>query len=182
MRSVPTVPDDDACDCDWPRELRVDRFAPDIQSTSTRCTRCTVLEVIINRAYAMAAASGPSRPYLTGWGIFPRAERCRKVSAADGGHGKTVENSGWTGCFKWLHRDDQPSTWLLENGEPRFCGHHWHMYPYGVQPVSFNPGGTKISPGRRTLNVDSVLRTTQGDAEKATILRGLWRGVHGLFT
>lgn len=35
MRSVSTVPDACDCDCDWQRELRVDRFAPDLQSTST---------------------------------------------------------------------------------------------------------------------------------------------------
>lgn len=47
---------------------------------------------------------------------------------------------------------------------------------YSIQPVSFNPGGTKISPGRRRLDVDSVLHTehvvTRGDAEKVTVLCG----------
>lgn len=76
--------------------------------------------VIINRAYAMFAGAVSS---ISDWlGNFPRAERCRKVSAADGGHGKKIVER--RAVSSGLHRDDQPSTLLLENGEPRFCGHH----------------------------------------------------------
>lgn len=152
MRSVSTVPDACDCDCDWQRELRVDRFAPDLQSTSTGMYKMYSTRSYHQQSIRNGRSFGRLVHIRLAGVFFPElsdAGRYRPPMGVTGKQWETVENSGGTGCFKWLHRDDQPSTWLLENGEPRFCGHRLHMYPFEVQPVSFNPGGTKISPGRR---------------------------------